>query len=543
MKRKLLSILLLLVSLAACRATNGDTPTPTVIPPTATNEIAVTEVTEIEDKEEATAVVPTLTPESQPTTPTNLPAPTLFTATTWENRDLYRAGLRPDHQGILDQLLDAPIYHMDITVEENDGALNRIIGIQELLYTNQEQVEIDTLYFHLFPNLLGRAINISNVTVNGQPATHQPQEQDNSILQVPLTEPLAPNEQAIIKLDFTTIVPEELERNYGVFAYNDNVLAMAHFFPMLSVYDDTGWNTAPAPEAGDVVYADTSFYLVRLTAPDDQVIATSGSEIERVSDGNQQTITYAAGPVRDFYVAMSNEYVPISQQVGDITLNSYARAQYTESAQQALAYATAAIQIFSDSFTPYPYTELDIVTTPTLALGVEYPGLFVNTERIYGDDERYASYLEGTTVHEMAHQWFYNIIGNDQLDEPWLDESLAQYATWLYFREQYGEQGANGFYDSLDYRWSTLGYDEMPIGLPVSAYEGIAYSAIIYGRGPIFVLNLKEEMGEDNFDAFLQDYFTTYLWQNSDTETFKTLAEHHCDCDLTPIFTDWIYQK
>ncbi len=60
-----------------------------------------------------------------------------------------------------------------------------------------------------------------------------------------------------------------------------------------------------------------------------------------------------------------------------------------------------------------------------------------------------------TVVHEAAHEWFYSLVGNDQVKDPWLDESLAQYATLRYYAEQYGEAGASGIRESFYGRWDS----------------------------------------------------------------------------------------
>ena len=56
-------------------------------------------------------------------------------------------------------------------------------------------------------------------------------------------------------------------------------------------------------------------------------------------------------------------------------------------------------------------------------------------------------------VHEVVHQWFYNLVGNDQVNEPWLDESLAQYATWQYYIDRFRSGFGLGFESSLQCRW------------------------------------------------------------------------------------------
>jgi len=152
------------------------------------------------------------------------------------------------------------------------------------------------------------------------------------------------------------------------------------------------------------------------------------------------------------------------------------------------------------------------------------------------------SFFEGATTHEVAHQWFYSTVGNNQVDEPWLDESLTQYATMLYYGDAYGPNGYEGFRDSLVGRWRRVEGEEIPVGMPVEAYDETEYSAIVYGRGPLFFEALEKEMGKDEFAAFLKDYYQTFKYDIATTQGMKVLAEQHCGCDLTPLFEKWIYE-
>jgi aminopeptidase N len=143
-------------------------------------------------------------------------------------------------------------------------------------------------------------------------------------------------------------------------------------------------------------------------------------------------------------------------------------------------------------------------------------------------------------AHEVGHQWFYSVLGNDQIDEPWLDESLTQHVTYLYFVDTYGEENAEGFRQSFLGRWDRVDRADIPVGLPAGDYSGAEYSAIVYGRGPLFFDALKAEMGEQDFDAFLRDYYQENKWDIATGAELKAMAEEHCGCDLTPLFAQWI---
>jgi hypothetical protein len=468
------------------------------------------------------------------------PASTLFDLG-WDNQAPFRSGLIAVEQAVLEELPGASVYHIDLQI---DDSLTQVAGRQEVRYTNTEDVTLNEIAFRLFPNLTGGSTTVSNLMVDGQTATPRYAQQD-SVLFVPLPKALQPGDQTVIAMDFDVVVPTDVaSSNYGTFAYLEDVLALAHPYPMIAVYDDEGWNTEIAPPEGDVVYADASYYLAQITAPADLTVVTSGVTLDRQQDGGVQTLAVAAGPARDFYLAASPGYQVVTQQVGETTVNSYAPARLQEGARQAADVAARAVEAFNARFGPYPYREMDLVSTATSALGVEYPGMMALTERIYGSE--FGQYLESTTAHEVAHQWFYNVVGNDQVDEPWLDEALTQYATLLYFGDQYGLAGEQGFRESLEGRWERSDGEKIPVGLPVAAYSegGLypgTYGSIVYGRGPLFFEALRDEMGQESFDAFLRDYYQSHRWGIATTESLRALAEQHCDCDLEALFEEWVY--
>lgn len=473
--------------------------------------------------------------------PTASPSAVALFELDWDAREVFSSGLVAGAQGALGEQPGASVYHLDLRIEDS---LTQVSGREEVRYTNREDTALDQIALRLFPNLTGGSMAVSNVSVDGQPAAPR-YAQEDSVLFVPLANPLQPGERAVIGMDFAVTVPTDVaSSNYGTFAYLEDVLALAHAYPMIAVYDDEGWNTEIAPPEGDVVYADASYYLARITAPADLTVVTSGVALDRQQDGDTQTLTVAAGPARDFYLAASPGYRVVSRQVGGTTVNSYAPRDLLPGAETVADVAAQALAIFTERFGPYPYSEMDLVSTATSALGVEYPGIMAITDQIYG--RRFEQYLESTVAHEVAHQWFYNVVGNDQVDEPWLDEALSQFATLGYFGERYGPDGAQGFRESLEGRWERSDGEKIPVGLPVAAYSegGLypgTYGSIVYGRGALFFEALAEEMGRDAFDAFLRDYYASYQWGIATTEGLRALAEQHCACDLQALFEEWVY--
>lgn len=494
----------------------------------------------------ATPIPPTAT-----SVPTPIPTPTAPQPfdTTWDDRAIFRPGLIDAEREVLARLPGASVYHIDFQISDD---LLLLEGHEKVRYTNQEDEPLDEVYFRLFPNITGGKATVSAVQVDGQDV--EPiYEFHDSALRVSLPTALQPGERAVIQMDFEVEVAQEMGGNYGLFGYFDGVLVLDEFYPVIPVYDDAdtghpGWNVEVPSRNGDVTYYDASFYLVRVTAPANLTVVASGIQVAREHEVDNQVLTFAAGPARDFYLAASEDYTVISETVGETTVNSYALPKLTEGAKVALQFATNALRSYNERFGVYPYTEFDVVSTPMQALGMEYPGLVAISLDLYDPNEQAAGLpfpiaLESTTAHEVGHQWFYNAVGNDQVDEPWLDEAVVQYLTGLYYVDTHGEGAARDYRSSWDSRWDRVERADIPIGLPVAAYAGREYGAIVYGRGPLFVAALAGEMGQKPFDEFLRNYYQSHKWGIGTGDAFRQLAEQHCQCDLTALFEEWVYEK
>ena len=319
---------------------------------------------------------------------------------------------------------------------------------------------------------------------------------------------------------------------------------MGCFYPIIPAYDENGWYSHTPYRNGDLTYQDISYYMVEVRAPSDFVLASSGVEIERVAGEEFDTITFAAGPVRDFYLGGSRLFINNSKVVNGVTVNSYAQLGQEAGQEAALDAAGDALEIFSELFGEYPYTEFDIINAPMLALGIEYPGITSIYNELYdteGSGEAVLRLLETVIAHEVGHQWFYNMVGNDQQDHPWLDEAVTQYVTYLYVVEKYGVSTAKGISTSWESRLSGLENKKKAVGLPASAYGPGEYSGIVYGRGPIFFLIIQNAYDRQVVVEGLRDYFITHKWQMGSEEDLRASLQAACECDLGWAFEEFIY--
>lgn len=468
-------------------------------------------------------------------------APTLFQYA-WNDWTPYQTALNEGQYQSISRYQEKPHYQIDVSISED---LESIQGKEEVLFLNNTGETLEEIVFRMYPDLFGSPSTITNVEANGQKTTAI-SSGNGSVFTVSLAQGLPPHGAVVISMEFKYVMPADPSSNYLVFAYTNDLLTLAHFYPMLAQFDEDGWHTEiPSPQ-GDVTYTDAAFYLVRVHAPLDATLVVSGTEIYHASTNKKQTVEYAIGPARDFFLAAGKNLEEKTSASNGVTIRSYGPPEDDFGNLLALDTAKKAIDTFSELIGPYPYSEFEVVATHTEALGVEYPGVTVINQKLFGvqktaDDKLTQVYLESTVAHEVGHQWFYNIIGDDQVNDPWLDEAITQYITYRYYMDNYGSSAGDGFLESLYSRWDRTDRAEVPIGKPVSMYSPEEYGSIIYGRGPIFFYTLQEDHGKPVMDKFLKAVYSDYAWQTVTTEDFKLELENACSCNLTKIFQGWVY--
>jgi aminopeptidase N len=270
-------------------------------------------------------------------------------------------------------------------------------------------------------------------------------------------------------------------------------------------------------------------------------VASSGSTLETQEKGDgTRTWVAVGGPMRDFYVAMSADYEVLSEEVDGIRVSSYYRSAQAEGGELALRYATDSLRLFSEQFGPYPYAELDIIATPTNAGGIEYPGAIVIAQRLYDEE---GGFFELATVHEVAHQWWYGLVGNDQLDEPWLDESLTNYSAYLYYEGTAGRARADFIKERVfeeSYRAVQQEGRDRGVAGPVASFSELDYATIVYGKGPLFFDAVRARLGDDAFFAALHAYLKAHHYGLAYPDDLVAAFEGASDQQIDDLYEFWI---
>jgi hypothetical protein len=449
----------------------------------------------------------------------------------------------------------------DLTRYEFDGRFTpatadanaRIQGRVEITYRNHTGISLDTIYLRLYPNALEYAegeLKVIRSTVNGESAPGS-FSQDDTLYSIPLDAPLDENESARITATFETVIPTDPRQSFGMFKYDTstNTYLLAHWLPLLAGWDaEYGWNTGPVSINGDPIYTEAAVFNVAIIAPPQLVLVTSGSLIDQEVDDDETLSHLASGPSRDFVMAASPDFEVQSTEVGETTVRSYALPRSQLGATRVLESGASALEIYSDLIGKYPYEELDLVQADVGngAGGVEFPGLAFIGSDFYDSDELSPGppgFLDFVVVHEVAHQWFYGVVGNNQYQHAFLDESLANYLSIVYYAAEYGATEANrqanielrlGYFDLL------FDSGDQVVDQPTDAFPTMrAYGRIIYGKGALAFMELRREIGTDAFFAALQQYYEDFAFEIAQPDDLKSAFEAASGQDLDEFWTHW----
>ena len=147
---------------------------------------------------------------------------------------------------------------------------------------------------------------------------------------------------------------------------------------------------------------------------------------------------------------------------------------------------------------------------------------------------RQSDILEYIIAHETAHQWWYGIVGNDQIDEPWLDESLTEYSTILYYEKKYGVEVRDKVFNQMVIgrfnKYKDSDFINQSINKSLSNFNSWQeYLALVYQKGAISLNEFRSKIGDEKFFNILKLYFKRNKFRNAKTEDFIKICREVLD--------------
>lgn len=444
------------------------------------------------------------------------------------------------HLGVDEPPGPFPEYHLTLSLDTTE---QRVDGQQVVVFPNRTGQELEEIVFRLYPNLpqYAGSVSIGPVWVGGERGTSSQRAGDTSLV-IPLTQPLPPQATVTVSMTFTIKIPERAD-GYALFGHSQGIWSISDAYPLLAVHNGATWHEDVAPFHGDAVFADAALYEVSLTLPSTLTLAATGSVVSDSLNGDGQRVyRIIGGPFRQFAWVASESYLVAETTACGVSVRSYYLPGDESAGQAALTLAAASLRVYYDAFGPYPFPEMTVAAAPLAHFGMEYPGLNLIGLDLYRDKR---AELENRLAHEIAHQWWYAQVGNDQVNTPWLDEGLAEYSIATYYRQVFGEARANTL---VNQRWLVPyqtavenGYDAV-VNQPSSAF-GREYEVMVYAKAALFFDAVRQEVGPDTYKAILGEYIRRYRWRIATPDDFLRVAESVSGQDLDRIHNRWILSK
>lgn len=412
----------------------------------------------------------------------------------------------------------AASYRLDATVDLDKDTVTVSEVVQ---YRNVLGVPLDSLVFRVVPNSMG-VVDLGPIAVDGQPVERK---LDGSVLELPLGSPLAAGATTNVALAFSLRVPNEP----GRLTATAHGMTLGSWFPLLAVHRED-WDRRQFVEVGDAIFSEVADYDVNIRTTTPAQIVATGQRVEQ--DGKRSR--FKASSVRDFAAAISADYVVKKSMVNGVTVEV---AAYSE--DRAAYFASRAADFLrwaSDKLGAYSYPTLTVADTdlPADYGGLEYPGL-VLLSRAYGvASPPEGSALDSLLLHEIMHQWFYSLVGNDQIADPWLDEAFVTYVTYSYYREVRSDL-APAVYDRT-IAGSSTGF----VNTTVNDYSADGpYFGVVYRRGARFLEQLQDKLGDSVFWALMHEHVDTYRDRIASPRAFLDRAQSLTNTPLGPLISQY----
>jgi hypothetical protein len=195
------------------------------------------------------------------------------------------------------------------------------------------------------------------------------------------------------------------------------------------------------------------------------------------------------------------------------------------------------MEAFNNLFGPYPFEKYGMAAVEPFAYGGMENQTMTTINRSWVNGQRNNEF---GIAHELAHQWWGDMVTMSDFRHIWLNEGFATYAEALFSEYFYGDST----YAPRIARYQEIYffYDQVIGRFPL--YDPVAYfNAAEYYKGALVLHMLRGIVGDDDFFAGLLAYGAQYRYGNASTEDFRDVMETVSGIDLDYFFHEWIYEQ
>ena len=355
---------------------------------------------------------------------------------------------------------------------------------------------------------------------------------DRTVITVPLGRNVGPGESVEVEVEWNAKIPRPFNRTGWVGDY----YFIAQWFPKVGVLEPEGWNTHQFHAATEF-YSDFGVYDVRLTLPRRFIVGASGRQSARADNPDGTTThRYQGEDIHDFAWTASPSFMDLSRRFQHPTLPGVdirllVQPEHQGQADRYFTIVTTTLKQYGEWFGPYPYGHITIVDPAfqSESDGMEYPTLVTGRSRwlIPGAVQT----PEGTTAHEVGHQWWYGMVASNEFEHAWMDEGFNTYATARVLAEAVDPNRVESRYFGTfipwsfrDLPWSRVDNDRLAAyrvsgesdapWTPTFRYWPATASIITYNKTALWLHTLERRLGWPMMQRIFSTYFARWKFRH-----------------------------
>ena len=474
--------------------------------------------------------------------------------------------------------------HVDYSIQVKLDTLSRSLkGFEQFIYTNNSPDIITEFYLHLWPNaykdkntqLVKQQVEAGKTELyfakdemRGWIDSLKPQingipvellfEKEQDYARIRLPQALLPGQKLTFTTPFVVKLPAKVYSRAGV---ENGIYCVTQWYPKPAVYDVNGWNPMSYLDQGEF-YSEYGKFEVEIEVPKEMVLAATGDlqnpeelnwwnekinnpSANNPNSGNTKSLRFVQDNIHDFAWFCSRNF---KINKSEIKLNSgkvvstwlFTEKGKDEERKKGVNYINDAVKFYSEKVGEYPYSHATVVITPLESGGgMEYPTI-TNCQSID----------KTTIVHEVGHNWFYGILGSNEREYPWMDESLNTYYENRQSREGKKKEDGVASFGGLKfgikdvdqakvmYEFSARKNEDQAGNLHSTVYTDFNYGAIIYAKNPLAFSYLQSYLGTESFDKMMQAYYEKWKFKHPLPQDFINHVNQFTGKDLSWFFND-----
>ncbi|MBA64689.1 MAG: hypothetical protein CMG55_02690 [Candidatus Marinimicrobia bacterium] len=339
--------------------------------------------------------------------------------------------------------------------------------------------------------------------------------------------------------------------------YTASPLLGTFFFKPDDIYPDQPWQAWTQGEEEDNHHwvplydypNDRSTFETILTV-DQKFKAVSNGELLSIKKNKDGTHTWhwrENYPMVAYLISfVIGEYEKVEDSYNGIPVNYWVYKENRSETKRSFGLTTDMMKVFGDlTGIEYPYEKYDqIIVDDFMFGGMENITLTHNTDRTMYD--KYAApdvSSEGLVGHELAHQWYGDMLTTRNWENIWLNEGFATFLSRIYRHKKFGhDEGEYIRYGEMrSYYWSNKRWKRPTVHdkyyVPMDLFDGH-----VYAKGSLILTMMEDVLGEDAFWKAVKHYTRVNQYKCVETQDLKKSIEEITGQNLDWFFRQWLYE-